>query len=1506
MTVKNQNGTIELSELVTLTNSNMLYTWIKYADDEKGANMSDNPVGKDYVGIAYNKKTLKESEKPEDYTWSKTKGEQGDKGENGVEGPKGDSGRTTYFHIKYSAIPNPQHPHEMQEEPSTYIGTYVDFEKEDSQSPMSYRWHRFEGMQGPTGEQGLDGGIGPEGKPAYLHIKYSNDGGKTLTYPNGETPGDWIGQYVDDQKNDSKDVRRYTWSKIKGEDGRSFTVKGELESTDELFQKDGKEGEAYIVQGNLWGWIVSPDGRGQWANLGKIKGEDGKDGITLYTWIKYADDEKGTGISDDATGKKFIGIAYNKTSQEELDDYRLYTWSKIQASDFTIEGTLDTEKDLPHIGQVGTGYIINGELWMWKVDPSTGVGSWANMGQFIGGSTIFADCPRETMLWDVVQGMVGHTKVWGNVSNWKEVNKGDVLVVPVNVGDKKDSICHIYCSVTQLPTNTNVSTLIKSYQIGPEGPEGQRGLDGLQGPRGEQGLPGDVGQGVESIVEEFYLSTSKETQTGGEWRTTSPTWSYGKYIWTRSKIIYKNPRKEEYTKPICDSSWEAVNEIEIGGTNLVSKSDTFDDLFFPTGEYEGTIEVIEDLSAICKKSVVFTCTTDGIGFNIPIFTKTPDKIGKTYTWSFWGKTSTPKSGDVGQECNGQKKVSFTTTWQKFQYTWEYSDFKYSSFTFYLDWKKGEKLYIRDFKIEKGNKATDWTPAPEDIEEAIGDNINKVDVMYYLSSSLTELKDGEWLTTAPQWEQGKYMWSKTVTILANGKRKESEPTCIAGAKGDATYFHIKYSHIENPTLSSQMQEEPAEYIGTYVDTNIKDSDDPNKYTWYRFQGLQGPKGENGLPGGIGPEGKPTYLHIKYSDDGGGSFTGNKGEDPGKYIGQYVDNILEDSMTPSMYTWSLIKGVSVIIANTKERTLTWSEIERFIGTTQQWDTIYNWMNMDTNDTIIIPIKVSDKKYAICHVYCTVTQRPTNSTVHARVIDVQMGPEGPQGEQGPEGPLLDWVQDWDSGKTTIGGEKVLTPKIFAGKLDNVQENGVYVKKPTGVAMGIKCFGTLNGFQDMAGLCAYDKGNQTFSINTQGQVFFGDPNGRNGLIDYKNGNLSITAPTITLAGKDLESYVDEQGKKAVSSTVSVTDRGLFVYNGKLEVRNTDSNKVMWVENGQLTTDSLVVNGKGNNTVNFIGKGSKYINFGTEDKNSEMFINFTRSNVKTRIGVYSDVERSNQLFIEPGSNIGKRPMVLMRGAGSTPFENESCSFSVIGHISCTEGLEVGDNVAFHSNLTVDHSIKLDGTTSYVFFEHKQSEDLNSIEGISVNGYPNCGIRILGEDKVVLGNRYDGGVLAYFDIDQKTSPCINTWTGINMHGHELVGSRSIKANNISVVETIPFYRTSDNKELTIDYNPIKTKQNMIVQVGFVDIENEEELLISFDDYIVCSETSISITPIGINRNVSVVKVDDNGYTIKGNKGRVDYTITYINNSRVATDSFVTEYPKLEVDNLKQKMVLKNK
>lgn len=70
-----------------------------------------------------------------------------------------------------------------------------------------------------------------DGVSDYLHIKYSNDGGQTFSTPDG----DWIGQYHDSNPVDSPDPARYTWAKIKGNDGANGQTQKLVSLTNEYY-----------------------------------------------------------------------------------------------------------------------------------------------------------------------------------------------------------------------------------------------------------------------------------------------------------------------------------------------------------------------------------------------------------------------------------------------------------------------------------------------------------------------------------------------------------------------------------------------------------------------------------------------------------------------------------------------------------------------------------------------------------------------------------------------------------------------------------------------------------------------------------------------------------------------------------------------------------------------------------------------------------------------------------------------------------------------------------------------------------------------------------------------------------------------------------------------------------------------------------------------------------------------------------------------------------------------
>lgn len=247
----------------------------------------------------------------------------GKQGIPGIDGKDGVDGKTSYFHIKYSSVQNPSYASQLTDTPSTYIGTYVDFVESNSNDPKKYTWARFEGMQGEKGEQGIPG-VGTDGKTTYLHIKYSNDGGKTFTSNNGETVGDYIGTCTDYNQNDPSSVSSYTWAKIKGnpgDSGRTYFVEASSnilkKSSDNTiapnfiefksYYRDGKNPSRTAYNGRF---VIEETTDGEkWTTIYKSSSDENTVKHYLYTLLT----DSGNSVVTDKNGST-IGIPRDVTA----------------------------------------------------------------------------------------------------------------------------------------------------------------------------------------------------------------------------------------------------------------------------------------------------------------------------------------------------------------------------------------------------------------------------------------------------------------------------------------------------------------------------------------------------------------------------------------------------------------------------------------------------------------------------------------------------------------------------------------------------------------------------------------------------------------------------------------------------------------------------------------------------------------------------------------------------------------------------------------------------------------------------------------------------------------------------------------------------------------------------------------------------------------------------------------------------------------------------------------
>ena len=442
------------------------------------------------------------------------RGPQGPQGLQGIQGPKGDQGiagrpgadgRTSYTHIAYADSADGTKNFSTSDSNRIYIGVYVDFNATDSTSPGSYQWSLIKGADGADGAPGKPG---VDGRTPYFHTAYANssDGssGFSTTDSNGKL---YLGTCTDYTQSDPTDYRVYTWVKIKGDKGDQG-VQGPKGANGQSLYTWLKYADD--INGN--GMSETPDGKRYiglaynrptptessnpgdytWSLIQGENGVNGIDGKTYYTWVKYADTPTGGGLSDNPTGKSYIGLAYNKTTPTESTNPGDYQWALIKGD----------KGDTGPAGQNGKGVSSYSVTYQAGTSGTTApTGTW---------TTTIPSVPQGRYLW---------TKMVITYTDNTSTTSYSVSYIPVN---------------------------------------GQNGATGATGP---------AGNGISSITAEFYLSTSKTTQTGGSWSTTQPTWSPGKYVWTRNKITYTNG-STSYTSPQCSSEWEAVNNLQVGGKNL--------------------------------------------------------------------------------------------------------------------------------------------------------------------------------------------------------------------------------------------------------------------------------------------------------------------------------------------------------------------------------------------------------------------------------------------------------------------------------------------------------------------------------------------------------------------------------------------------------------------------------------------------------------------------------------------------------------------------------------------------------------------------------------------------------------------------------------------------------------------------------------------------------------------------------------------------------------------------
>ena len=269
-------------------------------------------------------------------------GIQGPKGDQGIPGKDGKDGKTQYTHIAYANSADGRTDFSVSDSNREYIGMYVDFTQNDSADPTKYAWSKIKGADGAIGTPGKPGA---DGKTPYLHIAYANSAdGKTGFSTTDGTNKLYIGQYTDYTQADSTDATKYTWTKIKGENG-----------------KDGTNSRSYILEA---------------SDTAIKKGADGALTPSKITFRSfYRDGDSATRIPyngrfkiEESTNGTSYSVKYTSSANESAKEYTPTATAKIlRCTLYSADGTinaLDTQSvvvltDVDNLEIGGRNLLLN-------------------------------------------------------------------------------------------------------------------------------------------------------------------------------------------------------------------------------------------------------------------------------------------------------------------------------------------------------------------------------------------------------------------------------------------------------------------------------------------------------------------------------------------------------------------------------------------------------------------------------------------------------------------------------------------------------------------------------------------------------------------------------------------------------------------------------------------------------------------------------------------------------------------------------------------------------------------------------------------------------------------------------------------------------------------------------------------------------------------------------------------------------------------------------------------
>lgn len=530
-------------------------------------------------------------------------------------------------------------------------------------------------------------------------------------------------------------------------------------------------------------------------------GQNGAPGISMYTYVRYADDINGTNISETPQEtSKYIAVL---TTTSPTAPSTGYTWSKYvgengQDGKDGVDGKDGTNGIDGKDGQKGESAY---ELWLKEgntgtleeyleslkgqdgVDGADGVNGksayqlWLDAG----------NSGTETDYLNSLKGADGQ--------DGKDGEQGP----PGEKGEDGTGVTILgsYASEEELKAAHPTGKIGEAYlvegslYVWSETENDWTNVGDIKGPQGETGI------GVSEIIEQYYLSTSNQNPVGGSWEENQGTWSPGKYIWTRSKIVWTDG-KTTYTSSILAESINTANiKANQAATDATAAKNTAD--------------------------------------------SAKDTADAASTTANEAKSEATSATETALKAEGAAADAEATASEA---------------------KQESKKAVEDSSnalanATAANNAVQKTVKKVDLEYIVTDSPSEAptqDDTRWTTEAPTR-QEGKYI-----WSRQKMYF-----VGDNEAPQYSEAACITGDKGVNAYLHIAYANSDDGSVDfSKDDSKDKLYIGQYADFNSEDSNNPSDYKWTLIKGQDGAKGDKGDKGEDGSDGVGiTRIEVKYS-------------------------------------------------------------------------------------------------------------------------------------------------------------------------------------------------------------------------------------------------------------------------------------------------------------------------------------------------------------------------------------------------------------------------------------------------------------------------------------------------------------------------------------------------------------------------------------------------------------------------------------------------------------------